>query len=170
MNEIKEEIGKRVRLAREHISLSQKGLGATIDVTNQVIHSYEIGRALPPIPVAIRLAKELKVSLNWLLTGEDQGPIPKPPTPEEKLRLLLTSDTSLVAKIKEDLRQQVREEMQPYTLNGDSKEQQLLKAFRLLDDGRKERLIGMAEDMSEALSRGSDRGQEGGDCAGSKSA
>jgi len=47
-------------------------------------------------------------------------------------------------------------------------ERRLLKAFRLLDQGRQSRIVDMAEDMSVALSRGSEVEQGVGDCAESK--
>ena len=60
------DFGGRLRQARLQQSLSQAGLALQLDIGRSTLVEYESGRILPSLPVAVRLAVALSVSLDWL--------------------------------------------------------------------------------------------------------
>lgn len=61
--------GTRLRLSRQRHKLSQKDLGAAINLSNQTILSLEHGRSSPTLREARLLADKLGVHPAWLLLG-----------------------------------------------------------------------------------------------------
>ena len=59
-------IGVRVRKARKAAELTQQELAASLDITPMLLSHYECGRRLLPVEVAFKLARQHKVSLDWL--------------------------------------------------------------------------------------------------------
>jgi transcriptional regulator with XRE-family HTH domain len=149
-------MGTRIRKIRGDLSLLE--FEAIAHVSRSMLSLYENGEAWPKPDTLNNIATYGKVGTEWVL-GFDAAPTIEPPTKEDALRLVLTSDPQLVEKIKDDLRHQIQEETPAYQSRLTSNETRLLKAFSLLDARRQERLIDTAEDMSVALLRGSD--QEG---------
>ena len=140
--------------------MNQAELGKAVGVGKAMVSKYEAGAAKVTPESLLIMSNLFTVTLDYLIIGKDfpQTP-PQPPTKEDALRLVLTSDPQLVEKIKDDLRHQIQEETPTYQSRLTSNETRLLKAFSFLDARRQERLIDTAEDMSVALLRGSD--QEG---------
>ena len=62
-----EYIGKRIRILRNELQLSQEELGKIIAVDKTTISGYETGRIAPPLDVVVRLAKYFHVSADYLL-------------------------------------------------------------------------------------------------------
>jgi transcriptional regulator with XRE-family HTH domain len=72
-----QQIGERIRTAREHYNLSHKALAALTDgaISASRLANYESGLRRPGIEEAEALARALgDVSAAWLLTLEDGSP------------------------------------------------------------------------------------------------
>ena len=68
-------IGARITVAREAAGLTQRELAERAGLTQHVsVSRYERGVARPDLETAARLARALEVSLDWLATGQGQGP------------------------------------------------------------------------------------------------
>lgn len=64
--------GKRLQSRREHLHMRKQDLAARIGVSLTTIQQYENGQ-LPKGEFAVRLARALTCSLDWLLAGEERG-------------------------------------------------------------------------------------------------
>lgn len=62
---------KRIRELREKRKLTQLQLSIKLNVSQETISGYEIGKALPPADMLIALANELKTSVDYLLERTD---------------------------------------------------------------------------------------------------
>lgn len=60
-------VGKRIRLARESVGLTQEKLAETIGVSRTAISRWESGEIDPTIEHLIDLAQALNVSADYLL-------------------------------------------------------------------------------------------------------
>ena len=68
--------GRRIKTARENMQLSQSQLAAKLQLANviveqKVISRIELGARFVADYELLELSKILKVSVNWLLTGEE---------------------------------------------------------------------------------------------------
>ena len=66
----------RLKEAREKEGLSLKELQARVGISLSALNNYVAGKTVPPLDVAVRLAKELHVSLDWLSGIEPENVIP----------------------------------------------------------------------------------------------
>lgn len=62
---------KRVKELRESKNLSQLNLGMKIEVAQETISGYEIGRAEPNLETLVKLANCLNTSVDYLLNRTD---------------------------------------------------------------------------------------------------
>ncbi|MFP1133320.1 helix-turn-helix domain-containing protein [Asticcacaulis sp. W401b] len=69
-------MGQRIAAARKYLKLSQVQLAARLDVPQQTLAHYEVGRTRVPIELLPRMAEVLDVSLDELLIGQ---PAPRNP-------------------------------------------------------------------------------------------
>lgn len=53
-----------LRKIRRQTGMTQKDLAASIDVSRQTIHSIEVGKYIPSVEVALKLAKSLKLKVE----------------------------------------------------------------------------------------------------------
>lgn len=162
----KKDIGERIKKALNEAGVQQNNLAHMIGLAQSTLSEIINGNRVTSLENLTKIAKALDLSLDYLIIGKER-PLKSPqPTKEDALLLAVTSDPETLEKVKDKLRHQIREETPAYNgLSND--EQRLLKAYRLLDARRQERLIDTAEDMSVALSRGFDSNQGEGDCAAS---
>lgn len=63
------EFGKRVRLIRYRLHLTQEGLGQRLGLTKVSVSRYETGR-IPRLDVLQKIAEIAEVNVAWLLHGE----------------------------------------------------------------------------------------------------
>ena len=63
----KEELGKRIKIARKSINYTQDKLASKLNTTHSVISAYESGKTAVPTLFMIEIAKITKKSLNWFL-------------------------------------------------------------------------------------------------------
>jgi transcriptional regulator with XRE-family HTH domain len=76
------QLGTRIAQLRKEQSLTQQQLAEALDVTQQVVASYEIGRRRVPVSLLPTLARALAVSMEDLIGERDtvarkRGPAPK---------------------------------------------------------------------------------------------
>ena len=65
----RKDIGVKLRKARNQAGMTCRELGARANVNGSTIFAYECGRVLPSLPVAVRLAKVLGISMDELTEG-----------------------------------------------------------------------------------------------------
>lgn len=66
------DFGKRLQKKREQLHIRKQELASRIGVSLTTIQQYENGQ-MPKGEFAVRLAKALDCSLDWLLAGEERG-------------------------------------------------------------------------------------------------
>ena len=66
-------IGKRIKEIRKKKRLSQTGLAEKLDTQQASIWRWETGRNLPDVYNLIKLAKELDVSLDYIVGIKDEN-------------------------------------------------------------------------------------------------
>ena len=68
MKQIK--IGKFIAECRKNSNLTQMQLAEKLNITDRAISKWENGKAMPDSSIMLDLCKELKISVNELLSGE----------------------------------------------------------------------------------------------------
>ncbi len=68
MDQIK--IGKFIAECRKKNGLTQMQLAEKLNITDRAVSKWENGRSLPDSSIMLELSKELKISVNDLLSGE----------------------------------------------------------------------------------------------------
>lgn len=64
-------LGERIRERRQEIGLTQDDLAKILEVTPQHISAIENDKRLPSLEFLVKLAKTLKVTTDYLLSGEE---------------------------------------------------------------------------------------------------
>lgn len=81
-----ETIGQRLRALRVQRGLSQEEVAKATGITRGNISNYELDRFKPSTESIVRLASFFNVSVDWLLTGKGNSPVPnKTDGSEERL-------------------------------------------------------------------------------------
>lgn len=62
-----EDIGKKIRRAREDQGISQKDLGMALGLSDKAVSAYEASRTIPPLETLVRIAEELSKPLDYFL-------------------------------------------------------------------------------------------------------
>jgi transcriptional regulator with XRE-family HTH domain len=84
-------LGARIRQIRESLELTQAQFADRCGFPNRTgVVRYEAGRKRPNLELLIRIAKVGGVSLEWLLTGEDQQ------LPESKGQRILVHEAPVI--------------------------------------------------------------------------
>lgn len=65
-------IGKRLRLKRKELGLSQSALGECAGITFQQVQKYEHGANRISVSTLLEFASFLKTPVGWFLEGLDQ--------------------------------------------------------------------------------------------------
>ena len=68
MDQIK--IGKFIAECRKRNNLTQMQLAEKLNITDRAISKWENGKGIPDSSIMLDLCKELKISVNELLSGE----------------------------------------------------------------------------------------------------
>lgn len=63
---------KRIKLLREALDLTQKGMGEILEIPPTAISKYECTPLKPSADILSRFGYKLNVNLHWLLTGEGE--------------------------------------------------------------------------------------------------
>lgn len=62
-----DDIGNKIREAREEQGVSQKDLGIALGLSDKAISAYEAARTVPPLETLIRIAEELNKPLDYFI-------------------------------------------------------------------------------------------------------
>jgi transcriptional regulator with XRE-family HTH domain len=84
-------LGENIKYFRIAKGISQAELGSKIGRTQQVVFSYECGQAMPSLPILLKTAKTLDVTVDELVrepTQDDKARIARNPRLLNKLRLV----------------------------------------------------------------------------------
>ena len=105
------QLGQRIAERRKAQDLTQAQLGELVDVTQQQIGSFEIGRRRIPVSTLPPLAKALNVSIEALIGGTPKaaakrGPAPKLQQQLEQLSRLPKTQQRLVSQLIDTVLQQ----------------------------------------------------------------
>ena len=97
-------LGKRIKLARERLrpKLTQAQVGEAFGITDKSVSSWERDESIPELGNIPQLAKILKVTLAWLLSGT--GAPPDPESVEVQLDQLSAHERIMVTTVLEALR------------------------------------------------------------------
>lgn len=60
-------LGKRIKIARIEMDISQGELAATMGILQKSLSTYETGRTMPPLEILIKIAKALKKPYEYFL-------------------------------------------------------------------------------------------------------
>lgn len=66
------DIGKRIKMIRKELKLTQKDFGVRIGIASNTITGYETGVRLPSPQVIRSICREFNVNEEWLSTGEGE--------------------------------------------------------------------------------------------------
>lgn len=65
-------IGRRIRQLRG-FDVTQDEFAKKLGISQSQLSKYERGTVAPPADVLIRIKEQLRVSIDWLLTGDPDG-------------------------------------------------------------------------------------------------
>lgn len=69
-------LGKRIKVARTRLPLSQRQLGKIFGITDKAVSSWERGETSPELERLPVLRRALRVTFAWLLAGDGDPPGP----------------------------------------------------------------------------------------------
>ena len=93
--------GDRIRERRKSLQITQDDLANALGVTPQHISFIEQGKGSPSLTLLPRLAKELGVSVDYLLSGKDSIIIEPIPAIKADKRIGIKAKKALVTLIEE---------------------------------------------------------------------
>lgn len=70
---VKKVFSERLKQAREKKGLSLKALRDSVGVSQSAMSHYANGTTLPTLDIAMKIAQELEVSVDWLCGNEDEN-------------------------------------------------------------------------------------------------
>jgi transcriptional regulator with XRE-family HTH domain len=62
-----QDIGNKIKDAREDQGISQKDLGMALGLSDKAISAYEASRTIPPLETLIRIAEELNKPIDYFI-------------------------------------------------------------------------------------------------------
>lgn len=62
-----QDIGQKIRDAREEQGISQKDLGMALGLSDKAISAYEASRTVPPLDTLLRIADELNKPIDYFI-------------------------------------------------------------------------------------------------------
>ncbi len=100
-SEIDEAVGRRIRLRRQLLEMSQQELAELCCISSQQIHKYESGRSRLPSSRLVQFASVLRTPVSWFFEDIEEHPS----LPDDLIDLLVSKDVgemiALMAKIDE---------------------------------------------------------------------
>ena len=73
MDQVLEQIGKRLYLRRKQLGITQEALAERANITSQTISTAELGKKAMRADTIIRVCEALEITPNYLLLGEVTG-------------------------------------------------------------------------------------------------
>jgi len=94
-------LGERIRKTRQELKITQEELARAIGVTPQHISAIEQNKRDPSLSSLARLAKELGLTIDYLIIGNEKGITEPIPAIKGDKRLNLKAKKALIALIEE---------------------------------------------------------------------
>ena len=94
-------LGQRIRARRQALNLTQQELANALRLTPQHISALEQDKRTSSLPSLVRLAEELGVTVDYLLTGKEGVITDAIPAIKADKRLSLKAKKALVSLIEE---------------------------------------------------------------------
>ena len=94
-------IGKRIRKRRQELKLTQDNLARALGLTPQHISGIEQDKRSPSLSSLAKLAEELGVTVDYLVTGKEGVIVDTIPAIKADKKLSLESKKALVNLVKE---------------------------------------------------------------------
>jgi len=94
-------IGKRIRIRRLELKLTQDDLARSLHLTPQHISGIEQDKRTPSLPTLAKLAEELGVTVDYLATGKEGVIVDTIPAIKADKKLTLESKKALVSLVEE---------------------------------------------------------------------
>ena len=94
-------IGKRIRIRRQTLEMTQEELAKAIEVTPQHISAIEQSKREPSLSSLARLAEELGVTVDYLVAGKEGAITGAIPAIKGDKKLTLRAKKALIALIQE---------------------------------------------------------------------
>ena len=66
-------MGKRIIARRHELQCTQEDLAKALGITQQQVSGIENGKRAPSLPLLGRLAQQLGVTVDYLVTGKERG-------------------------------------------------------------------------------------------------
>ena len=93
--------GSRIRKRRKELELTQQELARALGITSQHISAIEQDKRAPSLPSLSRLAEELGVTVDHLITGKEGVIVSIIPAIKADKKLSLKSKKALVSLVEE---------------------------------------------------------------------
>lgn len=93
-------LGQRIRKRRQALEITQKQLAEALRVTPQHISAVEQDKRTPSLPSLAKLAEELGVTVDYLVTGKEGGITDIIPAIKADKSLNLEVKRALIALVK----------------------------------------------------------------------
>lgn len=104
------QLGARMAALRKEQNITQVQMAETLDVSQQTVNSYEVGRRRVPVSLLPPLARALGVSVEELIGGEakpgKRGPAPKIQQQLERITQLPKTQQRVVMQMLDGVLQQ----------------------------------------------------------------
>ena len=94
-------LGKRIKEGRRALELTQRQLADSLGVTPQHISAIEQDKRAPSLPSLARIAEELGVTVDFLVTGQEWAIRDTIPTIKADKRLNLKTKRALITLVEE---------------------------------------------------------------------
>ncbi len=94
-------VGERIRKRRHELKITQQELARAIGVTPQHVSAIEDNKRDPSMSSLARLAQELGVTADYLITGKEGGIAEPIPAIKADKRLNLKAKKALIALIEQ---------------------------------------------------------------------
>jgi transcriptional regulator with XRE-family HTH domain len=99
------ELGANIARIRKELDMTQEALGAALGLRQQVIASYENGRRRIPLPVLLKVAEAMHMTIEDLVPAaktsmpRKRGPVPKIERQWAKLRTLPDDKQKIISEM-----------------------------------------------------------------------
>lgn len=93
-------LGERIRKRRQVMKLTQQELGQALNLTSQHISAIEQDKRTPSLSSLIKMAQELGVSVDYLLTGQEGVIIDTIPAIKADKNLKLEAKKALITLVR----------------------------------------------------------------------
>ncbi|UED70727.1 helix-turn-helix domain-containing protein [Brevibacillus sp. HD3.3A] len=128
--EQKKLIGQRIKSMRTALGLYQSHLAEKVGVDRASISNYEIGRAVPPWDVAVKMAEVFNCTTDYLLGNTninlyDWVPSPQEASEQEQNKVHITKETPASYAHEKEFLSKI-----------ELSDEELVKQFKLSVDGR----------------------------------